>query len=62
MNLKNIEKRAAAKAIHKTCQEIENEFGIELVQGDKCPPTKRRRIVSKLLKDKLEKKEVVHCE
>jgi hypothetical protein len=56
VNLKNIEKKAAAKAIHKTCQEIENEFGFQLVKGDKYPPTKRRKIVIKLLKDKLEKK------
>ena len=29
MNLKNIEKRAASMAIHKTLQMIEDEFKIE---------------------------------
>ena len=42
MNLKIIEKRAASMAINKTLKMNEDEFEIELDEGDKFPPRKRR--------------------
>jgi len=57
MNFKNIEKKAASQAIHKTLQMIEDEFEIELDKEDKYPPRKRRKITIELLKDKLEQNE-----
>ncbi len=57
MNLKNIEKKAASKAIQKTLQMIEDEFEIELDKEDKYPPRKRRKITIDLLKEKLEENE-----
>lgn len=57
MNFKNIEKKAASQAIHKTLQMIENEFEIELEKEDKYPPRKRRKITIELLKDKIDQNE-----
>ena len=57
MNFKNIEKKAASQAIHKTLQMIEDEFEIELDKENKFPPRKRRKITIELLKDKIEQNE-----
>lgn len=57
MNLKNIQKEAASKAIHKTLQMVEDEFEIELDEDEKFPPRKRRDITIEYLRDKFDQNE-----
>jgi len=59
MNLEDIEKTAASKAMNRTSQMFEEEFELELDKEDKKSPSIRRQKIIERIREKMEEKDYI---